>query len=208
MNFTTPLYPITDRSLSYNQNVLLDIEQMCQAGCKIIQLREKNLTITKYILVAKQAVEITKRYNAKLIINDSVEVAEKSQADGVHLGQTDGNVVTARKILGEAALIGASVSSFEQAKQAVKLPVDYLGAGAVFATATKPDATIIGLDGLKAICEFSKIPVVAIGGINHNNARQTLQAGASAVAVVSQIVAAENIPQAVQKFFRVLSAND
>lgn len=177
---------------------------MCEGGCRIIQLREKGLSEREYLEAAKRALEIVKRFGAKLIINDSIEVAVKSGADGVHLGQKDSGHREARKILGTDAIIGISVSSLPEAQSAISYNPDYLGAGAIFPTPTKPDAEVLGLDGLREICKFSPLPVVAIGGIDKTNLADIFTAGASGAAVISSIVRAEDIASAVREFLHII----
>ena len=203
-NYMMPsLYCITDKDLSPNRNVLKDIKEMCEGGCKIIQLREKNLNYDEYLDLAKQAKEITRKYQAKLIINDSIEVARDARADGVHLGQNDKSIKYACKLLPKNTIIGISAHSLEEFYEAKKQHPTYIAIGSIFPTQTKKDVKIVGIDLLKEICDQKKdIPIVAIGGINRTNVKQVLAQGADSVAIISEVLKSENIKIAVQDLIR------
>ena len=139
---------------------------------------------------------ITDKYNVKLIINDNVEVAKEIDADGVHLGQGDMDILEARRILGDQKIIGISTKTMEQALDAEKKGADYLGVGAVFSTSTKLDAKSIDSEVFKNIYETIKIPIVAIGGISLENISLLRNTKISGVAVVSGILAQKDIKKA------------
>ena len=190
MTFSLPkIYPITDVSIT-NLSHLEQTKRLVAGGAKIIQLREKKASPAEFYEVAQAVMLFARKRNVKIIINDRVDIALAVGADGVHLGQNDLPPDEARKILGEKAIIGFSTHNIEQALEAVRLPINYLAIGPIFATNTKenPD-TIVGIEGLskvrRAIGDF---PLVAIGGINFENARNILANGADSMAVISAIL--------------------
>jgi len=155
----------------------------------IVQLREKNLSPVEFYREAEQAIIVARRHGVKLIINDRVDIALALKADGVHLGQDDLPVEAARRILGNAVIIGLSTHNLEQAKQAARLPIDYLAIGPIFPTGTKESANPpVGLAGLAEVRRTAAgIPLVAIGGIDASNRNQVLAAGADALAMIRDI---------------------
>lgn len=169
------------------------VEEAIKGGATIIQLREKNKNKNEIIEMAKELKLICRKYNVPLIINDSVEIAYKSGADGVHLGLDDGDLLYARRVLGENAIIGATAHNFNEARTAWAAGADYLGCGAVFGSNTKHDTVPISIGELKSICNGIEIPVVAIGGINAENIMKLKNTGISGAAVVSAIFAQEDI---------------
>jgi thiamine-phosphate pyrophosphorylase len=190
MKFELPkVYPITDVSISKLSH-LKQVEKLIEGGARFIQLREKHASSKDFYDAAKAVLEFARPGNVKIIINDRVDIALAIKADGVHLGQDDLPPQTAREILGEKAIIGFSTHSVEQAIEAVKLPLDYVAIGAVFQTFSKekPEA-IIGTEGVKKVREaIGNFPLVAIGGINFENARGVFQSGADSVAIISSIL--------------------
>lgn len=182
------LYLVTNRgSLSLDDFIKIIIDS-ADGGVTLVQIREKELPAREMILIGKQLLSLLKPRGIPLIINDRVDVAHAVGADGVHLGQSDLTVREARAILGQRAIIGISIESLEQAKEAAYEDVDYLAASPVFATNTKQDCSKPwGLSGLKELCSIAKRPVVAIGGIQEWNVKQVMDAGAEGVAVVSAI---------------------
>ena len=157
--------------------------------------------------MALQLKNICDQAQIPFIINDDVNLAAKIHADGVHLGQKDCDVKTARKILGERAIIGVSARTVRDALLAQENGADYLGSGAVFGTATKEDASFLGVDCFSKICEAVQIPVVAIGGISLQSIPQLKESGVSGVAVVSQLFAAKTPQRAAQQFIQVINEN-
>ena len=143
---------------------------------------------------AKAALAVAERSGVKLIINDRVDVALAIGAHGVHLGRDDLPPEAARRLLGAAAILGYSTHNVDQAREAVKLPIDYLAIGPIFPTTSKPDTfPVIGLEGLRAVRRaIGDFPLVAIGGITHANARDAIEAGADSVAVISALLADPN----------------
>lgn len=187
------LYAVTDRSWLGKQSLYQQVEMALQGGVTFVQLREKELDFDSFLNEALEIKELCKEYHVPFIINDNVEIAIKSGAAGVHVGQSDMEMTEARKKLGDDKIIGVSVQNVEQALLAEKNGADYLGVGAVFATDTKKDADYVSYETLKAICSAVKIPVVAIGGINEANIAELSGSGICGVSVISVIFAQKDI---------------
>lgn len=181
------LYLIAD--FSYGE---AKIEAVLKAGADYIQLREKDISSAEYLLRAKRLREMMDKYRTRLIINDRLDIALLSGADGVHLGQEDVPVKDARKLLGAQGIIGATAKTPEQAKQAMEDGADYLGSGAWFFTETKKDAVPISEETYRRILQSAPIPNVAVGGINAENCRKPLSLGASGLAISAGILKAED----------------
>lgn len=190
MNFILPkIYPITDSAVS-GLSSSEQVERLAAGGAKIIQLREKRSSAHDFYQSAVQAIEIARNRNIRIIINDRVDIALAASADGVHLGQDDLPAKYAREILGKNAVIGISTHSVEQFRIAMTLPVDYIAIGPIFPTKTKenPD-NLVGLDGLRDVRSIvGKFPLVAIGGINHDNLASVFDAGADSAAIIGAIL--------------------
>ena len=207
MTFSLPkIYPITDISIT-NLSHLEQTKRLVAGGAKIIQLREKKASSAEFYGAAQEVMLFARQQNVKIIINDRVDIALAVGADGVHLGQNDLPPDEARKILGEKAIIGFSTHNIEQALEAVKLPINYLAIGPIFATNTKenPDA-IVGIEGLLKVRETIRdFPLVAIGGINFENAPNILANGADSIAVISAILTpASHISENIHRFVKHL----
>lgn len=190
MGFQLPrVYPLTDVQLSGLSHAE-QVHLLTLGGATLIQLREKHLPALQFYEHAKAAVAAARKTGAQLIINDRVDVALATGAQGVHLGQDDLPPEAARKLLGNEAVIGYSTHSIEQAQQALTLPIDYIAIGPIFETATKTDTSpTLGLEGLRAVRKaVGKVPLVAIGGISHINAGSVIEAGADSVAVISALL--------------------
>ncbi|HEX8494219.1 MAG TPA: thiamine phosphate synthase [Pyrinomonadaceae bacterium] len=190
MTFVLPkLYSITDARLSGLSHAE-QVARLSEGGATLIQLREKHLSPREFYREAKQALIVARERNVRLIINDRADIALAIGADGVHLGQDDLPPRAARELLGEQAIIGFSTHSIEQAREATRLPVDYIAIGPIFNTSTKenPDA-IVGLDGLRSVRQaIGVMPLVAIGGITFETAREVINAGADSIAVISSLL--------------------
>lgn len=185
------LYLVTDRGLCGAKSVASVVEKAVAGGVRYVQLREKGLPTRSFIELAVHLKKLLYPAGVPLMINDRVDVALASGADGVHVGQEDMPYETARKLLGPSALIGLSVETWEDVVAAQRLDVDYLGVSPVFDTPTKTDTKgMWGLEGLARIRAYSRHPLVAIGGLNAANAEAVVMAGADCVAVVSAICAA------------------
>jgi thiamine-phosphate pyrophosphorylase len=186
--FLPKIYAITDVRLAKLSHAE-QVEKLIEGGAEIIQMREKYASPKEFYESAKEALNIARRHNVKIIINDRVDIALALEADGVHLGQDDLPPEYARKILGEKAIIGFSTHSIEQAISAISLPINYLAIGPVFTTKTKenPDQ-IVGIEGVRRVREaIGNFPLVAIGGITFKNFRDVLSAGADSVAIISDL---------------------
>jgi thiamine-phosphate pyrophosphorylase len=184
----TRLYPLTDRNLSERSHAE-QVSHLHSQGATLVQLREKLLAPLEFYKEAQAALHVARELGVRIIINDRVDIALALKADGVHLGQSDLPPEAARRILGPQAIIGISTHNLEQAKLALQLPVDYVAFGPIFATATKQAAeTPTGLTALRQIRQvLGQIPLVAIGGITSENRQDVIDAGADAVAVISDI---------------------
>jgi len=194
------LYVITDgRFIDEVKGAMLALE----GGATTIQLRMKNSPTRKMIEVGREIRKLTKEYDALFIVNDRVDVALATYADGVHLGQEDMPIDVARKIVGDI-IIGISASNLREAMEAEKNGADYIGAGSVFPTTTKEDARYLGLNGLKEVVSKVRIPVVAIGGITLENVNKVLETGVQGIAVISAIMGAPNVKEAAEKFREIL----
>lgn len=193
------LYAVTGRSGLSGLTLEAQVEAALLGGVTLIQLREKTFNRQALLEQAIRIKKLTERFDVPLIINDDVEVALLSGAEGVHLGPGDTCVKEARARLGGGAIIGASARTVDQAVQAQRDGADYLGCGAVFGTSTKPDATAMSRETLTAICDSVSIPVVAIGGICRENIPGLSGTGVSGVAVVSAIFAQPDIEAAAKE---------
>lgn len=190
------LYAVTDRSWTGQQSLYEQIEEALKGGVTMVQLREKQLSEDELVAEAIQIKELCHRYEVPLIINDNVDAALKSGADGVHVGIEDAPVSEIRRRAGDDFIIGATAKTTEQAKAAEAAGADYLGVGAVFPSPTKKNAIRITPQDLREICGSVAIPAVAIGGITGDNVSEIKGGGMAGVAVVSAIFAAEDIQKA------------
>ena len=189
------LYAVTDRSWLRGKTLLEQVEQALIGGATMVQLREKELDETSFLDEALQMTKLCHRYGVPLLINDNVEIARRSGADGVHVGQDDMEAASVRCLLGSDMIVGVTAKTVEQALRAQDAGANYLGSGAVFGSATKRNAKPMTMEQLRDICDAVSIPVVAIGGINRNNLPDLAGTGIAGVAVVSGIFAAGDIEQ-------------
>lgn len=199
------LYGVTDRSWLGARTLYEQVEDAIKGGATIIQLREKKMPEEEFLQEARELKILCNAYKIPFIINDNISVALAMDADGVHLGQGDMELKQAREILGPDKIIGVSAHNVEEAVQAEKNGADYLGAGAVFSTASKADVTSLSMETLKEICEAVSIPVVAIGGISEENMDQLKGTGISGVAVISALFAQADVCQAATRLCEKLS---
>jgi len=187
----TGIYLVTDRAMCGKRPVFEVVAEAVRGGVRMVQVREKELSTRAFIDEARRIKEVLAPLRVPLIINDRVDVALAVGADGVHLGQNDMPPKEARKIMGEEAIIGLSVETWEDVLKAEAEEVNYLGVSPIFPTPTKTDTKgVWGIEGLRRIREFSRHPLVAIGGLKVDNMIPVLEAGADAIAVVSAICAA------------------
>lgn len=182
------LYVIPDRRLGAPRSILEQTAAALEGGATAIQLRDKELTARELTDLASRMTEMCREKGAKLFVNDRLDVALAAGADGCHLGQSDLPLAAARKLAPRPFLLGRSARTVEQARIALEEGADYLGVGAVYPTGTKDDASVIGIEGLRAVVKFTSLPVVAIGGIGSSSVRDVMATGASGVAVVSAVV--------------------
>ena len=190
------LYLVTDRTLMSTKTLEEAVEKAILGGCTIIQLREKAVSSQEFYKLALSMREVTKKHQIPLIINDRVDIALAVDADGIHIGQSDLPASIVRRLIGKDKLLGVSVSTAEEGRQAVSEGADYLGVGAMFTTCTKADAQIVTMEELDRIRKAVQIPIVVIGGINRQTAGRFKGCGINGLAVVSDIIAQEDIEAA------------
>ena len=198
------LYLVTNRYQDSLENFLEKVEMACRSGITIIQLREKNLTTNQYYQLAKQVKEITDAYQVPLIIDDRLDVCLAVDAAGLHIGDDELPVSVARKVLGPEKILGVTAKTVKRAFEAEEAGADYLGTGAIFPTTTKENAPITLISTLKTICQTVAIPVVAIGGLTSENIDQLIGTGIAGVAVVRDLMQAEDIEAKTQAFLTKL----
>lgn len=198
------LYLVTNRYQDSLESFLEKVETACRSGVTIIQLREKNLTTNQYYQLAKQVKEITDAYQIPLIIDDRLDVCLAVDAAGLHIGDDELPVSVARKVLGPEKILGVTAKTVKRALEAETAGADYLGTGAIFPTTTKENAPITLISTLKTICQRVAIPVVAIGGLTSENIDQLTGTGIAGVAVVRDLLQAEDIEVKVHAFLTKL----
>lgn len=202
---TMLLYVVTDRYWLGNNSLSEQVEDTIKAGATFIQLREKEASYEEFLSLAIEIKKVTDKYNIPFVINDNVDIAVEVNADGVHIGQSDEELLSARKKLGEDKIIGVSVHTVEEAKIAQKNGADYIGVGAAFSTDTKKDVDTMSNEQFKSVCESVDIPVVAIGGINKNNILKLKGSNINGVAVISAIFSKPNIYEATKELVELSS---
>ena len=187
------LYAVTDRSWLRGRTLHEQVEEALIGGATLVQLREKELDEASFLQEAIDLTKLCHRYGVPLLINDNIDIARRSGADGVHVGQSDMEATAVRSILGSDMIVGVTAKTVEQAQRAQDAGANYLGSGAVFGSATKLNAKPMSMDILRSICQSVEIPVVAIGGIHKGNILELTGTGVAGAAVVSGIFAAEDI---------------
>jgi thiamine-phosphate pyrophosphorylase len=198
------LYAVTDRAWTGRQSLYEQVESALKGGVTCVQLREKELDDAAFLQEAIEISALCRQYGVPFFINDNVDIAIRCHADGVHVGQEDGDVAQIRRRVGDRMMIGVSVHSVEEALEAVRSGADCLGVGAMFSTATKADADVLPIETLRDICAAVDIPVVAIGGIGRSNLSQLAGTGVDGVALVSAIFAAEDIQAECRKLRKLV----
>ena len=198
------LYLVTNRYQDSLENFLEKVETACRSGVTMIQLREKNLTTNQYYQLAKQVKEITDAYQVPLIIDDRLDICLAVDAAGLHIGDDELPVSVARQVLGPDKILGVTAKTVKRALEAETSGADYLGTGAIFPTTTKKNAPITLISTLKTICQTVAIPVVAIGGLTSENIEQLIGTGIAGVAVVRDLMQAEDIEAKTQAFLTKL----
>ena len=198
------LYLVTNRYQDSLESFLKKVETACRSGVTIVQLREKNLTTNQYYQLAKQVKEITDAYQVPLIIDDRLDVCLAVDAAGLHIGDDELPVSVTRQVLGPDKILGVTAKTVKRALEAEEGGADYLGTGAIFPTTTKENAPITLISTLKTICQRVDIPVVAIGGLTSENIDQLMGTGIAGVAVVRDLMQAEDIETKTQAFLTKL----
>ena len=193
------LYLCTDRKLMRAETLESAVEQAVRGGCTVVQLREKECSSLDFYQSARSVKRVTDLYHVPLIINDRVDIALAVDADGVHVGQDDLPAREVRKILGPDKIVGVSAGCVEEAVRAAADGADYLGVGAMYATSTKEDADVTSMEELLKIRAAVDLPIVVIGGINQHTYQPFKGIGINGLAVVSAVIAAENIEQAARE---------
>ncbi|WP_029320443.1 thiamine phosphate synthase [Butyrivibrio sp. AE3004] len=197
------LYLVTDSTGLSEEDFLKKIEEAILGGVSIVQIREKDKSTREYIELAAKVHEITKKYKVPLIVDDRIDVAMAIEAEGVHLGQSDMQIDTARKIVGKNMIIGATTKTVSQALLAYEKGADYLGVGAIYPTTTKVKTVLTSVDTLKDICKAVPIPVNAIGGLNRDNLQILKGAPIAGICVVSAIMKAASPKETARKLLFV-----
>ncbi len=198
------LYLVTNRYQDSLESFLEKVETACRSGVTIVQLREKNITTNQYYQLAKQVKEVTDAYQVPLIIDDRLDVCLAVDAAGLHIGDDELPVSVARQVLGPDKILGVTAKTVKRALEAEEGGADYLGTGAIFPTTTKENAPITLISTLKTICQRVAIPVVAIGGLTSENIDQLDATGIAGVAVVRDLMQAEDIEAKTQAFLTKL----
>lgn len=199
------LYLILDQRYA-SRDIVSIAEAAVEAGVDVLQYREKIRSKKDALTVAKKLRDVTGKAGIIFIVNDDPAIALAVDADGVHLGQEDIPAEVARKILGAEKIIGISTHSDKEALAADRLEVDYIGFGPIFHSSTKMVALPHGPEGIKRIRNSVSVPIIAIGGITEENAADVMKAGASGVAVISAILSAQDIKEAVREFKKRMKA--
>lgn len=202
-NVDYTLYLCTDRELMSSNTIEESVEKAIAGGCTVVQLREKNCSSREFYELALRVKEVTSGSGVPLIIDDRVDIAVAAGADGVHVGQSDLPAAEVRKIIGDGKIVGVSASTVGAALKAQQDGADYIGVGAMYATATKTDTRIVSREELAAIREAVTIPIVIIGGINKDTVRNFKGMGVDGIAVVSAIVAQPDVELAAREMYEL-----
>lgn len=199
------VYLVTDKSDDV-EKFLNTIEEAIKGGTTVVQIREKTADTLDFYNLALKVKEITSKYDVPLIINDRVDIALAIDADGVHVGQSDMPCDVTRRLIGEDKILGVSAATIDEAKKAQKDGADYIGTGAVFPTQTKDDAPSVTKEELAEIVESIDIPVVAIGGINLDNAHELIDTGIAGLSVVSAIMSSDNPKKSSEELLNIFNS--
>lgn len=204
MKFDLSLYVVTDRRW-LNGRLLSDcVEEAVRGGATFVQLREKEMGRNEFLREAVELREICHKMCVPFVVNDDVEIAVLSGADGVHVGQSDMEASAVRDKIGPGAILGVSATTVSEALRAERCGADYIGVGAIFKTGTKSDAADVSPSTLREICDSVKIPVVAIGGITAENVSQLAGTGIAGIAVVGAIFAQMDIYAATTRLRKIV----
>ena len=198
------LYVITDRSWIGNRSMPEEVEKTLKSGATCLQIREKNISYDEYVSKSIELRKICNKYNVPFIVNDNIEVALASGADGVHVGQKDILNKNVRSIIGSDKILGISANSLELAIAAEKAGADYIGVGSIQLSPTKGESKILSTEYVNEICNSVSIPVVAIGGINEQNILRLKGIGIAGVAVISAVFGKEDVAEATYKLRKLV----
>jgi thiamine-phosphate pyrophosphorylase len=199
MYLNCSVYLVTDRAILGGRSLFDAVRRAIQGGVTLVQLREKNISSREFFELAVNLKKVVNSFNVPLIINDRLDIALAADADGLHIGQEDLPIESARRLL-NGKILGYSVENVKQSVYGEQNGADYLGAGTVFATSSKEDACEpIGLDTLKEIKQAVSIPVVGIGGINESNIGAVKKTGIDGISVISAILGKKDIKNAAEK---------
>ena len=195
------LYLVTDSEILKDRDFYKCIEDAIKSGVTMVQLREKNADGKEFLEKAIKLRKLTNKYNTTFVINDRIDIAILVDADGVHIGQSDIDAVSARKLLGDNKIIGVSARNIEEAKIAKENGADYLGIGAMFSTSTKSDAKLVSFNTLDEIIKEVNLPFVLIGGITLDNVKKLKHFKPDGYALVSGILGTDDISKRVEKWY-------
>ena len=195
------MYLITDSDILKGRDFYKCIEDAIKSGVTMVQLREKNTDGKEFLEKAIKLRELTNKYNVTFVINDRIDIAMLVDADGVHIGQSDIDAVSARKLLGDNKIIGVSARNLQEAKIAKENGADYLGIGAMFSTSTKSDAKLVSFNTLEEIIKEVNLPFVLIGGITLDNVKKLKHFKPDGYALVSGILGTDDISKRVEKWY-------
>lgn len=195
------LYLVTDRRWLKNETLPDVVEKAIKNGVSFVQIREKNLDFKKFKKLALEIKQVTDLYNIPFVINDNIDLTIEVDADGVHIGQDDLDIETARKYIGNKKILGVSVGNVKEALDAENKGADYLGV-TIFSTRSKADAVNVSLEKLKEIKNNVNIPVIAIGGIREDNLHLLKPSKIDGIAVISAILAKDDIEEATKNLHR------
>ena len=195
------LYLVTDSKILKDRDFYICIEDAIKSGVTMVQLREKNTDGKEFLEKAIKLRELTNKYNVTFVINDRIDIAMLVDADGVHIGQSDIDAVSARKLLGDNKIIGVSARNLQEAKIAKENGADYLGIGAMFSTSTKSDAKLVSFNTLEEIIKEVNLPFVLIGGITLDNVKKLKHFKPDGYALVSGILGTDDISKRVEKWY-------
>ncbi len=199
------LYLVTNSDGKTEEEFLKSIEEAILGGVTFVQIREKDKTTAQYIDLVSKALKITRKYNVPLVVDDRVDVVLATGADGVHVGRDDMPVETARKILGDDRIVGATTKTVEQALAAYKAGADYLGVGAIYPTTTKVKTVLTSTHTLNDICNAVPIPANAIGGLNKDNLGVLKGIPIAGICVVTAIMKAVSPRKAAEELIEAVS---
>lgn len=201
--FDLSLYLVSDRNSTDFEAFLNTIEESLKAGITFLQIREKNISTREFLEIAQKTKSLAEKYQVPMVINDRIDIALATDADGVHLGQKDMPLDMARKILGNDKIIGISANTLEDALRAEKEGADYIGVGAIFNTSTKANAKTIDRKLLETIIDTVNLPIVLIGGINIENANELTDYEIEGLAISSAIMKSKIPGKATESLVRI-----